>query len=178
MVLGKNTECIPHPLLPQAPGGVAVKVGVLGSEGGWKEAASVNFLGCGGCGSWLCTGLCRPPLGREGAELGVTARVVSSSPPLSGAEPSAVAAARRELSRSRRRECGCRGWAAGARTRLVLVSSVAGWWGGGGRTGSGLGAGLHCDAGESQPGLERRGCQNRDLGERLTRLCSEEVKLN
>lgn len=75
MVLGKNTECIPHRSLPQTPGGVAVKVGVLGSEGGWKEAAaSVNFLGCGcgGCGSWVCTGLCRSPLGREGAELGVT----------------------------------------------------------------------------------------------------------
>lgn len=66
MVLGKNTEYIPHPLLPQAPGGVAVKVGVLGSEGGWKEAASVNFLGCGGCGSWLCTGLAALPRAGKG----------------------------------------------------------------------------------------------------------------
>lgn len=98
-------------LAASSPRGSCSERGARGSEGGWKEAASVNFLGCGGCGSGVCTWLCSPPLGREGAELGVAARVVPSSSVLSGAEPSAVAAARRELSRIPRRECGWRGWA-------------------------------------------------------------------
>lgn len=61
-------------------------------------------LGCGGCRSRVCTGLGSPPLGRERAELGVAVRVVPSSRPLSGAEPLAVGAARKELSRSQSRE--------------------------------------------------------------------------
>lgn len=76
----------------------------------------------------MCTRLCSPPLGRERAELGVAARVVPSSRLLSGAEPWAVRAAGRELSRSPRPESCRRGWAAGARLRLMLVSPVAGGW--------------------------------------------------
>lgn len=63
MVLAKNTECIPHPCCLKVPGELQLK-GARGSEGGGKEAASVNFLGCGGCGSsGVCTGLCQPSPG-------------------------------------------------------------------------------------------------------------------
>lgn len=88
--------------------------------GGRMEGSGVSQLprlGCGGCSSRVCTGLGSPPLGRERAELGVAIRVVPSSRPLSGAEPSAVGEAQKELSRSWSRECGWRSWAAGARPR-------------------------------------------------------------
>lgn len=113
---------------------------------GWKEAASVNFLGCGGgCGSRLCTRLGSPPLGRERAELGVAVPVVPSSRLLLGAEPSAVGAARKELSRSR--ESGVRLAELGCRSSAAPGIGKSRLWG----AGTGQGADLHRDAGEPLP---------------------------
>lgn len=79
--------------------------------GGRKRRQSTSSAAVAVAAAGCAPGYANPPLGREGAELGVAAPVVPSSPPLSGAELSAVAvaAARRELSGSPRRECGWRG---------------------------------------------------------------------
>lgn len=108
----------------------AAERGLCGSQPWMKEEASVNFLRRGSTGrSCGCTGLCIPPPGREGAELGGARPGQSPSPSGSsalsgsGSQPPAESS---YLRTQRERELGRAGLRALTQPLPLTVSPIAG----------------------------------------------------
>lgn len=143
-----------------------LKGGCAGLSPGLKEEASVNFLRRGSTGrSCGCTGLCIPPPGREGAELGGARPGQSPSPSRSSAlsgSGSQLPAESSYLRTQRERGLGRAGLRALTQPLPLTVSPIAG---GAERVGRGIRIAILGSPGARARGAEMTGSRRRGAPE-------------